>query len=246
MASKTQSSKLSSKNAPAASGTSSTHLAPAAETRTSTLSCNYTPASIDAVSTLPKSIAEPWFSKVSQYLGLYVIYVYISGWAFGSFYLRYLGLSPHWLDLGVSDSLVSGFTILFTGGKWLWPFYVAVLLIPVTLELLPWGNRPFVRIMSTVVMVALLFPIYLVSRSAGIQQAQIDKDPTFSRLPVITFASKEGKRYFGKLLYLKGEMYFIREVRDIDSADKDSGASDISLSIYRAEDLRDVKVTGYP
>jgi hypothetical protein len=192
------------------------------------------------------AVGEPWFSKVSQYLGLYVIYVFISGWAFGDFYLREMGLSPRWLDLSFYEVLVTGFTVLFTGGKWLWPFYVLVLLVPILIEVSPWSSHASVRIISTIVLVALLFPIYLVSRAAGVQQAQIDKGAKSSRLSVITFSSKEGKKYVGKLLYLKNGTYFIREVRAIDSPDADDASTGLELSIYRAEDVQDVKVVGYP
>jgi hypothetical protein len=191
------------------------------------------------------AVGEGWFSKVSQYLGLYVIYVFLSGWAFGDFYLRDLGLSPRWLDLSLSDVLVSGFTILFTGGKWLWPFYLMVLLIPILVEVSSWGNRASVRVVSTILLVALLFPIYLISRTAGVQQARIDKSAN-SRLPVVTFSSKDGKKYVGKLLYLKSGTYFIREVRAIDSPDADDASSGLTLSIYRAEEVQDVRVVGFP
>jgi hypothetical protein len=191
-------------------------------------------------------VGESSFSTVSQYLGFYVVYIFISGWAFGDFYLRDMGLSPRWLDLSLYDILVSGFTILFTGGKWLWPFYLLVLLIPILVEGSSWRKRASVKIISTIVLVALLFPIYLVSRAAGVQQAQIDKGAKSSRLPVITFSSKEGKKYVGKLLYLKNGTYFVREVRAIDSPDADDAASTLALSIYRAEEVQNVKVVGYP
>jgi hypothetical protein len=67
-------------------------------------------------------MGESWFARVSQYLGLYAIYVFISGWSFGDFYWREMGLSPRWIDLSFADVLVTGFLILLTGGKWFRPF----------------------------------------------------------------------------------------------------------------------------
>ena len=40
------------------------------------------------VATSKKDENTAWFSKLSEYLGLYVIYVFISGWAFIDFYFR--------------------------------------------------------------------------------------------------------------------------------------------------------------
>jgi len=192
------------------------------------------------------SAGESWFSRLSQYLALYVVYVFIAGWAFRDFYLRDMGLSPRWLDFSLYEVLVSGFTILFTGGRWLWPLYLLVFLIPTVLEVWSWRNRALIRVLSTILLLALLFPIYFVSRVAGVRQAQIDKTSKISRLPVITFSSKEGKKYVGRLLYLKNGTYFIREVRSIDAPFGDDVSLGLVLSIYRAEEIHDVKVVGYP
>lgn len=197
----------------------------------------------------PASVAEAggsWFATVSQYLGLYTIYVFVSGWAFGDFYLRQMGLSPRWIDLSVTEVLVTGFLILFTGGKWLGPFYVLIFLLPLVVEVSPWARRGSVRVVSATVLVALLFPVYLVSRAAGAQQAQIDKNATSSRLPVITFSDDAEHKYVGRLLYLRSGTYFIRDVKLIDSDDADDASSGLVLSIYRAEDIKDIRVVGYP
>ena len=192
----------------------------------------------------PASSVESWFSKVTQLLGLYVIYVFVSGWAFDGFYFRALGLNTRWLDLSLSDTLVSGFMVLFASGKWVAPFYLSALGIPLFVEISSWGKRTWVRVLSMIVLVALLFPVYAISRSAGLAQAQIDKGAK-SRLPVITFSSKEGKKYVGKLLYLRNDTYFIREMQSVDSVTIDS-SSGIALSIYRGEDVRDVQIVTYP
>jgi hypothetical protein len=192
------------------------------------------------------SVGDSWIAKVTAYFGFYLIYVFISGWTFGEFYFRELGLSPRWLDLSIYDILTTGFTVLLTGGKWLWPFYLAVLVIPILLERSSWSNRLSVRLTTAVLLFAVLFPIYFISRSAGIQQSSIEKDPKSSRLPVMTFSSKDGKKYVGKLLYLKDGTYYVREVKAVDSANTDEAAVGLTLSVYRAEEIHDVKVVGYP
>lgn len=96
-----------------------------------------------------------------------------------------------------------------------------------------------------IVLVMLLWPIFLVSWRAGFNQGKIDKTPELSRLQAITFSTKDGKKYIGKLVSLKNGLYFIREVTDIKS-DTDDPSARFKLWIYRAEDLQDVTVTGAP
>ena len=192
------------------------------------------------------SNGDSWIAKIPAFLGLYLIYLFVSGWTFGDFYLRELGLSPRWLELSVYDILITGFTVLFTGGRWLWPFYLLALLVPILLETFVWGRYVWPRLASALVLFGVIFPIYFVSRAAGVQQARIDQNPASSRLPVITFSLKDGKRYVGKLLYLKNGTYFVREARDIASTNAEDKSLSITLSIYRAEDVHDVTVIGYP
>jgi hypothetical protein len=182
------------------------------------------------------------FSRISEHLSVYAIYAVLSGWAFGTFYLRELGISPRWVDLSVSDVLIYGFTVLLSGvGKWLLPFYLSVLLIPLLVELPPWSNRISIRILNLILLMVLLWPIYLISRSAGVEEARIDTNPQSSRLPRITFASKD-KKYVGRLAYLKDGVYFIREATDIGPLGREDRTSRLTLSIYRAEDISDVRV----
>ena len=187
-----------------------------------------------------------WFSKFSDYLAVYIVYVFISGWAFGASYLQELGINQRWVDVSLSDVLVRGFTVLLAGGKWLLPLYLLVLLIPILAEIPSWKNRASIRIFSAVILVGLLWPIFLVSRSVGLKQAKTDRNPQSSRLQTITFSSKDGKKYAGKLVYLREGVYFIREARDINSPDEPDPSADLELSIYRAEDLQEVKVVDLP
>ena len=177
---------------------------------------------------------------------MYVVYVFISGWGFGASYLQELGVSQRWFDVSLSDELVRGFTVLFSGGKWLLPFYFLVFLIPILTEIPSFKNRAWVRISSVIVLVSLLWPIFLVSRAAGIQEAKVDTNPHSSRLQTITFSLKDGKKYAGRLVYLKNGLYFIREAREINSLDMDDPSATLKLSIYRAEDMQAVKVVGVP
>jgi len=186
-----------------------------------------------------------WLSHISQLLGLYLVYVFISGWAFSDAYCRNFGLNPRWIDFSSYDILVGGFTVLFLGGSWLLPFYALAFSMPFLLDLSPWNKRAEVKIPLLLLLVAVLFPIYLLSHRAGNLQAEIDKGPK-SRLPVITFSTANGRKHRGKLLFFKSATYFLRNVKSVDPPDPNETSDSLELSIFRAEELQEVKVVGYP
>lgn len=175
-------------------------------------------------------------STASKLVGLYVIYVFLSGWAFNDYYFRFFGIDPRFLDVSFYDTVLKGFVVLFTGAKWLWAVYALLLVLPIVLDsaLRRW---PVTRtLLLATIMVAALIPIYIVSRSAGESKARTDKGD-HSSLPGITF-SVQKRRYVGKLLYLKGDTYFIDRVRPLG----EEGQMNLKLSVYKAADLSDVKV----
>ena len=176
-------------------------------------------------------------SDVSMLLPIYVIYLFLSGWAFNDYYFRFFGLDPRFLDVSFHDTLLRAFTLMFATADWtLWFVYGSLFLVP------PLVNRSAFRpalkiILLSIFFVTLLLWIYFVSRSAGEQKARIDKGD-LSTLPAITFKLQK-QPLVGKLLYMKGELYFVDRVRP--QGDENQGQ--LQLSVYKASEIEDVKVS---
>jgi hypothetical protein len=85
--------------------------------------------------------------------------------------------------------------------------------------------------------VVLLPAVYFVSRSAGQQKAKVDAG-LMSTLPGVTFTF-ERRPFIGKLLYVKGDSYFIHRVRPLG---QETGGV-LQLSAYKASEIGDVKIT---
>ena len=176
--------------------------------------------------------------KATQLLALYVVYVFLSGWTALDYYYRYFGIDPKTLTLGIPETLVHGFTILFTGGGCLWPIYILLLIVPLVLEEKV-KNRLGLSISLVVILVGLLLAVYFISRSAGQEGARRDKSDK-SRLPSMTF-NVRGRPYYGRLLILRDGKYFVHGVAPTGQ----SAAGNLELSIYRAEELTEVRITEY-
>jgi hypothetical protein len=184
-------------------------------------------------------------SAVSQLLVLYAIYVFISGWAFLDYYFRYFGVDTRWLDLSTYDVLIKGFTVLFTGSYWLGPLYFLVIVLPLIAE------RKFQKsigsiLFVTLVLLAILLSVYLLSRKAGETMARKDKSES-TTLPSVTFRVKGSKiRYYGKLLGFRSGTYFVHGVQPIPGQTPVAGANNSSamleLSILRTEDIDEVTI----
>jgi len=180
-------------------------------------------------------------SLIVKLLPLYLVYVFLSGWTFLDYYFRDFGVNPRWLDLSFYDTLVKGFTILYTGGKLLWLVYLAALVLPVAVDgSLKGRHWALSKLLPAVVLFALIFPVYYISQEAGISQARVDKGDR-SRLPPVNFTVR-GQDYHGKLLLLRGGTYFIHKVAKIR---EDATGANLQVSVYRAEELSNVMVTGY-
>jgi len=166
---------------------------------------------------MPNDRSEGGFvSVVVKLLPLYLVYVFLSGWTFLDYYFRFFGLNPRWLDLSFYDTLVKGFTILYTGGELLWPVYIAVLVLPFAFDgCLKDRHWVFSKLLPAVILFLLIVPVYCISREAGISQARFDKGDR-SRLPSIIF-TVHGQDYHGKLLMLKGGTYFIHKAAKVKS-----------------------------
>lgn len=181
---------------------------------------------------------------VSQLLVVYAIYLFISGWAFLDYYYRYYGIDTRWLDLGFYDTLVKGFTVLFTGGWILAIFYPMLILVPLAERKFANGFRTMTVII--VLLLAAVPVVYAVSRCAGERLAKVDKSDD-STLPTITFRSRMSKQqYHGKLLGFRSGLYFIHAVQLIPDKNTNSGPFEgvggLELSLIRSEDISEVTV----
>src|ERR1035438_5515135 len=199
--------------------------------------------------------------KASGLFALYVVYVFVSGWAFNDYYYRSFGIDPKFLDINSYDILTRGFTILFTGSRWLWLLYVLVITVPLIVET-AFYKRIYLRIG---LLVATLLPslvlVYLISRTAGQQKAKTDQGDQ-STLPIITFRIndyeednkrmghsrtgsgkkkiKERKNYRGQLLFFRADNYFIHHVTHMPPSSEDEKLPQVS--IFKGTQLKDVKV----
>ena len=179
-----------------------------------------------------------FLSDVSMLLPLCVVYIFLSGWAFDDYYFRFFGLDPKFLDLGFHDTLVRGFTVIFIGARLLGVLYVALLLVPPFLNISRW--RPLIKILlMAALFIALLPAVYLISRSAGEQKARVDAG-SMSTLPAVTFTFQK-RSLIGKLLYMKGDIYFIHRVRSLGGED----GGNIELSAYKASEIEEVKIVSH-
>jgi hypothetical protein len=206
------------------------------------------PSSVSAGTANTPSLEEPQtraslISTVSQLLILYGVYVFISGWAFLDYYFRYYGIDPRWLDIGSYDILIKGFTALFTGGGWLWPLYILLIVIPVIAEFEVRRATLSVLLVSGALIVILL-GVYWVSRNAGEAMAKKDKGDQ-STLASITFRDKaENVQYHGKLVLFRSGTYFVHDAEPIPNPKTGitSYGSNIEVSVFRAEDITDIRI----
>jgi|SRR5713101_5848337 len=183
-------------------------------------------------------------SNIVKLLPVYAVYIFIAGWTYSGYYFRSFGVNPRWLDIDFHDSLTKGFTILFGGGgaKLLWFVYILMATVPLVAEALHEAeNHPMVRRILELALVAALgglLPLtYVISRNAGISQADLDKS-NHSRLPTINFTFNKHP-YIGQLLFMKSGMYYIHDVQD-------KGKSIVrEVSIFRAEDVSDVTLVEF-
>jgi hypothetical protein len=158
-------------------------------------------------------------SKLSGLIGLYAVFVYLSGWTFLDYYYRSFGLNTTWLDISITETLMKGFIILFEGGQLLWFIYVFVVVVPVLFEVFP---RLRVHIMAQIVIACLMLsclPIaYYISKSAGEKAAAIRQGPQ-TALPDVSFEIQCGrafKKHVGKLLYVKNGFYYLHRVQPLE------------------------------
>ena len=204
---------------------------------------------------------EGLMAKLAQLSALYAVYLFISGWTFFDYYYREFAIDPRWLDLPLQEILMKGFTILFTGGWWLWPIYLFMIVGTLIVDEIPAiRRRARARPLVAAILFVALIGVYFASRAAGSGQAQVDKGDS-SRLPLMTFSRKveakadeaaktdaqpgtasnaaEPKTAFtGRVLAFRNGVYYLHHVSPLGKQDSPS----IALSVFRIEDLSDIKV----
>lgn len=182
-------------------------------------------------------------SNVVKLLPVYAVYVFIAGWTFNDYYFRYFGVNPKWLDIAFHDTLTKGFTILFAGGGLkLGLLYALMIGVPLVAEgSLELQKHNRIRIVLKIILIAALTAIlpliYWISRAAGINQAKTDKGSQ-STLPTVSFTSNK-HQYRGHLLFMKSGTYFVHNVDEKDESEVQE------LSIFRAEDVSDIRVVEF-
>ena len=96
-------------------------------------------------------------AEIAAVLPFYVVYIFLSGWAFDDYYFRSFGLDPKFLDRNFHDTLVKGFTVIFVG-SWVWIPY-GLLLLPLFFRYLL--RRPWLKLLGTAALaLILLFAVY--------------------------------------------------------------------------------------
>jgi hypothetical protein len=133
-------------------------------------------------------------AKLAQLIALYVVYVFLSGWAFFDHYYREFGADPRWFDLPLQETLVKGFTILFSNAFSLlsialWAIYLLMIGVPLWGDGTKHRDHLWVRFSVGGFMVAALISVYFLSAHAGLSAARSDQGaPT--RLALATFSLK--------------------------------------------------------
>lgn len=189
-------------------------------------------------------------SKISSLIGLYAVFVFVSGWTYLDFYYRTFGVYTRWLDIPLAETLTKGFVILFEGGRLLWVIYVFVLVVPVLFEVIPkLRSRIFAQIVAACLMLTCLPATYLISRSVGSKSGLVNQGAS-TALADIRFGTDCGL-YLGKLLFVKDGAYYIHDARLIkeykSSSDcwKPSDTTDTihALTIFRTDNVRYLEIS---
>jgi len=79
-------------------------------------------------------------AKFGHWTALYAAYLFLAGWAYLRHYFEVFGVDTGWLDIGLSDTIAQGFSVLFGRG---WPLslvYLVIFLLSLALEVF-WVNR---------------------------------------------------------------------------------------------------------
>lgn len=187
--------------------------------------------------------------KISGLVGLYAVFVFISGWTYFDAYYSSFGIYARWLDLSVTETLTKGFLIVFEQhGRLLWLIYVFVVVVPVIFEVAPrFKTHIKSQIIVAAIMLACLPATYFISRRAGLSAASTNQGNN-THLPFIRFNTKCGM-FSGRLLFIKDHDLYIHDLTQ-DNEVKTNGCFVLSqkergnhfLYIYRLEDVKEVEI----
>ena len=125
---------------------------------------------------------------------------------------------------------------MFSGSAWMWLIYPVLLGTTLFLSRSEIAIKYKVPTLLVVLMGALL-SIYFLSHSAGEEKARIDNG-TESTLPTMTF-NYQHHALAGRLVYLKGDLYFVDRVR----AQGGDHGGELQTTIYRTSEIEDVQIT---
>lgn len=213
---------------------------------------------------------EDLLSSTIKLMPLYGIYVFLSGWASLDSYYRFFGMDPKSLDIGLYDTLLRGFIILFPvqrvsitwllrGPGILWFIYGFVILVPVVARhyrhhLIAWGIKADIAWVALLVVSLPL--VFLVSFRAGEDHARLDVSEQ-TTLPTIIFqvrnlglptvARKTGNQSDAANVdsTYHGKLLLFRNglyfIHGVTTTENSSTES-LQLSLYRAEDMEGVSV----
>jgi hypothetical protein len=161
--------------------------------------------------------------KISGLVGLYAVFVFISGWTYFDAYYSSFGIYARWLDLSVTETLTKGFFILFEQhGRFLWFIYVFVVVVPVIFEVVPrFKTHIKSQVIIAAIMLAYLPATYFISRRAGLAAASTNQGSD-TNLPIIRFNTKCGM-FSGRLLFIKDHDLYIHDLTQ-DNAVKTNGS----------------------
>lgn len=192
--------------------------------------------------TMPNGEPKSPISSLAELLGVYLVYFFVSGWAFLDHYYRSFNLDLSSIDISVPDTLVRGLTVLFIDGPhvWLWIIYLIVLAAPFLLD---WAPRRLYKWFALTVLSLLLIPIHHLSGTIGTTAGDRDKSKD-SHLPAVTFLLKSDpskRSYRGKLVLRKGESVFIHAAGPVDGPQPE-----LQVAIYRADELEELMVVEPP
>jgi hypothetical protein len=184
-------------------------------------------------------------SKLTSFIGLYAVFVYISGWAYSDSYLQSFGLSRGWIDISITETMTKGFTVLFEDqGRYLWFIYIFVVVVPVLFEVFPKLRAHVVTQLAIACLMLSCLPLdYYISQSAAEHSARIDQSDNTTLFDVFfeLRCGASSAKYTGKLLYIKDGFYYLHNAKPLSAPSATCityGETIKQSTIVRAEDIQ--------